>query len=323
MMTLLKPICKVRFNSNAATTTIPRPLSNLKTVDLINSKALLHGNYPWCSIESPNPLEGVPVGSQVPLKTLGLHLGAFDENTGNLDVYLKSLSSTLTTFKGFRAPAGPPLSNFLTNVSMNVLTELHLMGTIAPSFGFLKSTPNLKKLRIDLGCFERREQVKDLIRDCNQDNSDMWTYGKYQDDMVLKVAENLKNGILCAELEHLEIDFEFPEESLRLLGKWMPNLKILKTILNVGTVPVVCEIWNELKELVCMYGSKIENHCFIPADEKVDADVLGNLPEMNICDLKGKDKHRWFLPWIINLYSYRFYLFIFSSGAIPVGCILR
>ncbi len=78
---------------------------------------------------------------------------------------------------------------------MVALTELHLMGTFAPHLGFLKGTPNLKKLQVDLGCFEKRVQLKQLIiqRWTNYKN---WNYEKHQEDMVENAPGELKDAIL-------------------------------------------------------------------------------------------------------------------------------
>ncbi len=174
---------------------------------------------------------------------------------------LKVLSVQLYPHILSRAPICDPLREFLNKNEMPVLKEVHLSGAVAPNFHFLRHTPNLKKLCIDLGCFKKQDNIREMLE--SEEFRESAKYQKYEIDMTQFVCMNWMEGCLCEDLEHLEIDFEFPVESLKLLGKWMPNLKTLKTILNEETISVVCEQWEDLTELVCSYGSKVPNSSFV------------------------------------------------------------
>lgn len=187
----------------------------------MNSFGVLDISTVWLRLD---PHERAPVGIQLPLETLAIHLNAFKEQEyvpDRLNKFLNSLSSTLKTLKAFQVPisGGEPYFKFLSNCSMNLLTELYLWGTMAQNFEFLRETPNLKKLKIDLGCFEKRDIVLELLKRNNKWNASKRMYEKYQCDMALHVRDDWKDGILCTELEYFEIDFQFREESLRLMGK--------------------------------------------------------------------------------------------------------
>lgn len=160
--------------------------------------------------------ENIP---QLPLESLAIHLVATSANlnfygdpdaAGSLAKYLKSFSGSLKTLKLLRFPEGLACCNFLGG---SMLTELTLWGNITPDFGFLNNTPKLKRLTVDWGCISKRDRSR------NSNHAYRVGYRKYEEDLVLKVPSDLRIAILCSDLEDLEIDFEFPEESFEIVGE--------------------------------------------------------------------------------------------------------
>lgn len=180
---------------------------------------------------------------------------------GNVESLLLTLSRTLKQLTIFRPPICEPFENFMYTQDWCKLHKLHLFGAVARSFDFLKHTPNLVELHIDMECFPYRKMIIDTLRDISPMNS--FFYQKYRDDMVEKVSTlSLLGGIICLSLESLAIDYEFSVKSLKALGKWMPNLKRLKTILNPETIKVASKQWQNLTDLTCLYGSRLCQKCF-------------------------------------------------------------
>lgn len=180
---------------------------------------------------------------------------------GNIENILMQLKITLKKLKIFRAPISKPLELFLCTAEWKLLSELHLCGHVALNFDFLKFVPNLTKLVVDFDCFEYRETICTILQDVAMLND--LSYNKYLEDMVDNISPEFgENLFLCQNLNFLEIGYDFCVKSLQILGNWMPNLKKLRTILNVKTIAVVWDQWKELTELVCMLGSSLCMNCF-------------------------------------------------------------
>src|SRR5436190_10181194 len=67
------------------------------------------------------------------------------------------------------------------------------------------------------------------------------------------------NLVMMPDIVHLHIDYEFPCDSIASLAEWMPNLKVLKLILENTTFGLVCKKWPKIQELVCLSGSEIDD----------------------------------------------------------------
>lgn len=130
--------------------------------------------------------------------------------------------------------------NFRT--PMDNLVELKLWGNCIQNFKFLKFVPNLKRLYLNPLCFEK------------------WTgRGKHHQPLNKDLVKNtrLDGPLVLSKMVYLEVDHELSCLCVKKLVEWMPGLKVLKTILNEQTFPMVCQGWSGLKELRAFYGSKV------------------------------------------------------------------
>lgn len=173
--------------------------------------------------------------------------------TDNHDLFVKSQSKTLKVLTLFRPPFGSAFGSFLEHIDLPVLTEINLWGIIPSNFHFLTKTPNLKKLYINFGCFEKWEDMKLQLQSNNL------KYEKFQIDLVERSCARTIKGLRLKHLEYLYIDFEFCSKSTHTLARWMPNLKVLKTILSKHNWYTICCVWENLREIVCLHGSRVSD----------------------------------------------------------------
>lgn len=200
---------------------------------------------------------------ELPLESLAIRLGSFGGVISQLDfeemlppialatrqVLLESHRGTLKKLKIFRerGQKGPPKLFEFGTILPN-LVELHLYGEVSTSFRFLLDTPNLKRLVINRYCVENLEPMFSSVA----------RYSKRSSQFAMDKMESTGNAldhVIMDKLEYLHMDSQPSEQSLKKLARWMPNLKVLKMIINNVTLLLVGQLWPGLQELMLLPGS--------------------------------------------------------------------
>lgn len=125
---------------------------------------------------------------------------------------------------------------FPYSVYMPCLEELYIWGNIVESFGFLRNMPNLRKLFISRDRFEKKNLIKTQY-ECRG------TVEIVPEKLTVDHYENF----LLPNLEDLYVDCKFDSGDLQVLRKWMPNLKIISTILDYNNFKVICKQWQNIR----------------------------------------------------------------------------
>lgn len=194
-------------------------------------------------------------GLRLPLKTICIQPRVNFSYTEDLYYLLRKHQKVVETLKIFRQPLGDLFNVDVFQLDFLEMRELHLWGHVISSFQFLNWMSTLESIYINFTCFEKREELKEEFQKGSLQliTQDMavaaWEFNP-QSDM---------NKVVMTNLARLYIDYEFPVESIRMIGRWMPNLKFLQTILNKSTFPVTCELWPALRELTLLFGSDVDD----------------------------------------------------------------
>lgn len=153
--------------------------------------------------------------------------------------------------------AGLPFREFPDGIQMSGLKELHLYGNVTRSMEFIRFTSNLETLVIYFTC-EGSQRVDGRQLKSGERFSDDLAMGALRgcDEDQFKPLEKMKN---------LWVDVELSVRSLGVVGKWMPKLTGLRTVLNKISFGKVCSQWGAgLGELVLLKGSTVDEGMLMP-----------------------------------------------------------
>lgn len=239
---------------------------NIKELDVLNSGVFLryHAGKPISNDVTFIGLENLSISLR-PFFVPPSGNGRYWDWDGNIGTFYLTAWRTLKVLKIFRAPISgvmvEPFQTFPPSYTLPKLEELYLIGNVVSSLKVFKIAPNLVKLVIDTEAFSHRKLISDVMNDSPNIYK---AHLKYKQDTYDFVSMTLWRcgDVCCNTLKYFEISFEFSVTSLKILAKWTPMLKILKTILNNANIAIVCENWPNLVELTCMYGSKLTHQAF-------------------------------------------------------------
>lgn len=252
-------------------------LPHLKHLDLINSSEFHCDDY-----DRDELMEDL-MNSGIRLESFTARLCPRDNGDGEdgqmliFNYFLASQANSLQILKLFRPPIFSPAPGFLKVKCMTALKELHLWGNIVDNFEFLKHTPSLEVLEIDLQCLGKGLEIQDFVNRYEGLERAV-RYQPYNLDLVQCSRETEMRHVRLENLKTLRIDYGFQQNSWNLLGKWMPSVEKLETVLTEQTVPTVCELWKDLKELRCLHGSRIDNSCVVQTENgKMERNTISGL----------------------------------------------
>lgn len=196
-------------------------------------------------MEVPNGLlimDGVH-RARLPVKTFRCQMGPGQE-LGMVRISA-GFSRTLETLEifGVKGDSGEEIHNVFVG-ELPELKELRIWGNVVKNLDFLRFMPKLKVLWMNLLCAEKWEEIGE-------------NFSGLGGDIVGEMGENL--GLVFKGVESLRVDYEFGVGGLRILGKLMPSLKKLETVLNKVSFGIVGEMWPGLEELGCLFGSRVND----------------------------------------------------------------
>lgn len=242
-------------------------LPKLKHLDMLH-RGQIRQNYTlrWSSILDSFAgvnlkLETVTCDIKISASAFPLNALCCIHSNGNINAFLRPHAESLKVLKLFRPPFGSQLIHHMFDAQMTALTEIYFWGTLAPNFRFLRLTPNLKKLHISIKGYDKWKEMRMELLTKGR------PYTKMCDDMTNCSYQRDMDDLILTEMESLHIDYAFEEKSLRKIARWMPNLKVLETILLPQTLQVVCKQWCDLRELVCLHESDLNDYSVIGTPE--------------------------------------------------------
>lgn len=169
---------------------------------------------------------------------------------------LREHKDTLKVFKIFRPPFSGPFPNFPFGIDCEHMEELRVWGNVIENLNFLPNMPNLKVLYLNTYCFDKWDEMKDLL-----EQEFPYEYQPFQGDIVWFTGVFYRSfKINMKFMTELTIELAMERESIRKLSEWMPNLKTFRSIFNRATFQSTCAAMPGLDELGILYGSEVGNN---------------------------------------------------------------
>lgn len=165
---------------------------------------------------------------RLPLESLTIDFGVETEPK-IIKELLEIHAGTLTMLNGYRGPISAPYKKFPFGVELPALEELYMSDRLADNLNFLRFTPNLRKFHI-----------RDVVEDRPPHIQTRLVYNTWEPELAYTDLQYLQD---------FRVDYILSENDLSNLTRWLPNVQILRMILNDKQFAIVCDRWRRLRWL--------------------------------------------------------------------------